>query len=108
MSWGQWHDGLRYSIRVWTDGRDTYPNDFKCMVEVKETTSGESVKVKGHGKYIGNFSPIWIRWGRGSLQLTEILRLSEDAPEFARMVVRQRKRHRGLGSRAFEAARLEN
>jgi hypothetical protein len=55
---------------------DTYPNNFKCWVIVVDhkTPEGERNKVfrrRGYGKFIGNFSPIWISIGGVKKQLTE-------------------------------------
>ena len=83
--WGQWHEGNSFDARVYRGDAgylgpiyylltDTYPNNFRCLVEVRDRKSGKIVQRKGLGKYIGNFSPIWINFRGERLQLTELLR----------------------------------
>ena len=64
----------RYEIKVITDGRDTYPNNFKCWVEITDIKTGERFKRRGYGKFIGNFSPIWVTLRGKSYQLTKLER----------------------------------
>ncbi len=73
-NWGQWHEGNSFDARVYHNGIDTYPNDFKCLVEIRDRTTSEIVQRKGSGKFIGNFSPIWVNFHGEKLQLTELLR----------------------------------
>ena len=61
----------RYSLKVQTNGRDTYPNDFKCWVTVTDNMTNTVFKRRGYGKFIGNFSPIWITIGGVRKQLTQ-------------------------------------
>lgn len=64
----------RYSFQVQTDGRDTYPNNFKCWVMVEDKKNQIKFKRRGYGKFIGNFSPIWITINKETKQLTEFER----------------------------------
>ena len=64
--------GDNYVISIQTDGRDTYPNNFKCWVHIYEKATARRYKRRGYGKFIGNFSPIWIWWKGKSIQLTEL------------------------------------
>lgn len=66
----------RYLLSVHTDGRDTYPNNFKCWVrvtdcKVPDDKPNKSFRRRGYGKFIGNFSPIWITINKETKQLTE-------------------------------------
>lgn len=54
---------------------DTYPNNFKCWVYFVDLLTGIGYKRRGYGKFIGNFSPIWITLNKQSLQLTELERI---------------------------------
>ena len=64
----------RYQFTVMTDGRDTYPNDFKCWVTVQDAKFNMTFMRRGYGKFIGNFSPIWITIDGQRKQLTELER----------------------------------
>lgn len=69
----------RYLIEVHSDGIDTYPNNFKCWVRitdcaVPDNERNKSFRRRGYGKYIGNFSPIWVRLNNQWKQLTELQR----------------------------------
>lgn len=77
MNWGQWHEGNVVDIRIDLPPGDPYPNDFKCNVEVRDRATGTVTQHKGSGKFIGNFSPIWIRFHKRRLQLTELERVVE-------------------------------
>ena len=61
----------RYILCVMYSERDTYPNNFKCWVHVTDNKTNNSYHRRGYGKYIGNFSPIWITIGGVTKQLTE-------------------------------------
>ena len=66
----------RYLLEVHTDGRDTYPNNFKCWVrvtdcQVPDNKPNRSFRRRGYGKFIGNFSPIWITIKGETKQLTQ-------------------------------------
>jgi hypothetical protein len=71
---GSWHEGTAYDIRLHIEGRDTYPNNFKCWVEIRNRRTKEIHIARGNGKFIGNFSPIWVRFKKGSFQVSELLR----------------------------------
>ncbi len=64
----------RYKIEVKTSGVDTYPNNFKCWVYITDLKIGKEYKRRGYGKFIGNFSPIWITINKVTSQLTELER----------------------------------
>ena len=69
----------RYSFEVHCDANDTYPNDFKCWVrvtdhKVPDNEPNKSFRRRGYGKFIGNFSPIWITIAGERKQLTEFER----------------------------------
>lgn len=61
----------QYTFEVSTTGYDTYPNDFKCWVVVTDHKTNTTFRRRGYGKYIGNFSPIWISINGQRKQLTE-------------------------------------
>ena len=61
----------RYTFKVELDSRDTYPNDFKCWVQVTDNKLHTTFRRRGYGKFIGNFSPIWITINNVTKQLTE-------------------------------------
>lgn len=68
----------RYSTEVHFDPNapDTYPNDFKCWVRVVDfkvppNHPNRTFRRRGYGKFIGNFSPIWITIGGVTKQLTQ-------------------------------------
>jgi hypothetical protein len=76
--WGQWHHGGRYSVRTGysehnydSEGEET----FRVGVEIKDNTTGETIRRVGRGEMIGNFSPIWVSIGGKKYQLTELLRM---------------------------------
>lgn len=73
MAFGDWHIGVRYDVRVEHPSKDTYPNDFKCKVEVKDRRTGRITKHAGGGKYVGNFSPIWVEWKGKKVQISELV-----------------------------------
>jgi hypothetical protein len=76
MKWGKWYNnGNRFSARAEYTMVDTYPNNFSLWVEVRDEYTGTIYKRRGLGKYIGNFSPIWISFMGKKMQLTELLRL---------------------------------
>lgn len=94
---GPWDEGTAFDVRYFSDGRDTYPDDFKGYVEVRDRRTKEVTRYKATGKFIGNFSPIWIRFplpyhiekpdaahlqNTDSIQLTEILRLKRKRVRF--------------------------
>ena len=64
----------RYTFKIQTDGRDTYPNNFKCWVTVTDHQKGITFKRRGYGRFIGNFSPIWITIDKATKQLTQFER----------------------------------
>lgn len=68
----------RYSFEVQTDGRDTYPNNFKCKVIVIDNKNNVTFSRRGYGKFIGNFSPIWITINKETKQLTQFERETID------------------------------
>lgn len=73
----------RYTITVHHDGLDTYPNDFKCWVTLRDNKDGRTFRRRGYGKFIGNFSPIWVSLHGKSWQLTQLERetfTNEDHP----------------------------
>lgn len=74
-NWGLWHEGNKFDARVYHDGIDHYPDNFDCRVEIRERDTGKVHTRHGKGKFIGNFSPIWVWWHGQSIQLTELLRL---------------------------------
>lgn len=51
---------------------DPYPNNFKCWVMLKDNITGEVIKRRGYGKFIGNFAPIWVTINNVKSQLTQI------------------------------------
>lgn len=64
----------RYSFEIHLEPNDTYPNDFRCWVRVidhKAQPKNKTFRRRGYGKYIGNFSPIWITIGGITKQLAE-------------------------------------
>ncbi len=66
----------RYLLEIHHNGVDTYPNNFKCWVRVTDcavpdTQRNHSFRRRGYGRYIGNFSPIWITIKGVTKQLTE-------------------------------------
>lgn len=66
----------RYLLEVHSDANDTYPNNFKCWVhvtdcKVPDNQPNKSFRRRGYGKFIGNFSPIWITINKETKQLTE-------------------------------------
>jgi hypothetical protein len=63
----------RYTLELLHEANmpDPYPNDFKCWVRVFDRKTGFSFKRRGYGKFIGNFSPIWISLNGQYKQLTE-------------------------------------
>ena len=63
-NWGQWHEGNAFDVRIATDGRDHYPNKFWAQVEVKDKATGQVIRLRGRGNFVGNFSPIIVntRW----------------------------------------------
>lgn len=61
----------RYTLSVAVSKVDTYPNNFKCGVTVQDHKTGKRFWRRGYGKFIGNFSPIWISIGGVKKQLTE-------------------------------------
>lgn len=76
---GQWYNGHLYDARIHSGGRDTYPDDFIVYVEIRHEVDGKStINIqKGKGKYIGNFAPIWVKWGGKDIQLTELLSIEK-------------------------------
>ncbi len=80
---GRWdNEGNFYSVRLHTTGYDTYPSNFVCYVEVKDNATGKTTAHRGEGRFIGNFSPIWVKL-RGfpaPIQLTELLRMRTAFP----------------------------
>jgi len=71
----------RYEFKVISENRDTYPNNFKCWVWVTDRKTHTLFKRRGYGKFIGNFSPIWITIEGKSQQLTQWEREEYDAYE---------------------------
>jgi hypothetical protein len=72
---GLWHDKAgTYAARTATDGYDHYPNNFICRVQIKHLATGEIYERKGSGRFIGNFSPVWVNFLGRSWQLDELLR----------------------------------
>ena len=61
----------RYTDWEVSTGPDTYPNNFKCWVEFIDNKTGQRMKRRGYGRFIGNFSPIWITIGGVNKQITE-------------------------------------
>ena len=59
--WGQTHEGDRYNITIEFVQRDDYPNDFKRWVKIEDKHLHATGYVMGYGKFVGNFSPIWVR-----------------------------------------------
>ena len=78
LTFSYFNDFLDYCVVGPT--RDTYPNNFKCFVYLKDRQSGKTIKRRGYGKFIGNFSPIWIRLGNKMFQLTEVKRMVNTLP----------------------------
>jgi hypothetical protein len=78
IGWGPWHEGTTLDVRVWHDGKDHYPNDFSCKVEVRERDTQKVTKHRGRGKFIGNFSPIWITYKGREVQIEQLLRSQTD------------------------------
>ena len=78
-NFGQWHKkwGI-YSVRIAYDGYDNYPNNFIARVQIRNDSTGVTKERKGNGKFIGNFSPIWVNWKGNSIQLEELLAIEED------------------------------
>ena len=64
----------RYTFEVETDGCDTYPNNFKCRVKITDNQLNKILYRRGYGKFIGNFSPIWITINGEKKQLTQFER----------------------------------
>jgi len=64
----------RYEITINLCDLDTYPNDFKCWVNIVDMKTGERFKRRGYGKFIGNFSPIWISFKGKRVQISELER----------------------------------
>jgi hypothetical protein len=66
----------RYTVRA-VDGprNDPYPNDFKCWVQLQDNKTGKYFSRRGYGKFIGNFSPIWVTIDKQEYQLTELERI---------------------------------
>lgn len=73
---GRWYVGDAYDVNVALDGRDTYPNDFKCKVWIREKATGAIHKRRGYGKFLGNFSFISVDWHGERVLLEELLRRS--------------------------------
>jgi len=71
-----WHEGNLYDARVLLPLHDPYPDDFSCQVQVKDRKTGTIKTYKGKGKFVGNFSPIWITFQKQRIQLTQLLMLS--------------------------------
>jgi hypothetical protein len=61
----------RYKFHVQPLGFDPYPNNFKCWVRVHDRATGKLFSRRGYGKFIGNFSPIWITIDGVSKQLSQ-------------------------------------
>ena len=66
----------RYTFEIHPSPNDTYPNNFKCWVRVTDhkvpgLSPNRSFRRRGYGKFIGNFSPIWISIGGVKKQLTQ-------------------------------------
>ena len=66
----------RYTFEIHLDPNDTYPNNFKCWVRVvdhktPDNKPNKTFRRRGYGKFIGNFSPIWITINSVTKQLTE-------------------------------------
>lgn len=62
----------RYKItRVINSMGDSYPNNFKCWVYITDLKTDKKYRRRGYGKFIGNFSPIWITINKVTKQLTE-------------------------------------
>jgi hypothetical protein len=75
LTWGQWHEGNALDVRV-SHGpeADTYPDDFSCQVQVRDRATQKVSTHRARGSFIGNFSPIWIRYKGKRVQITELLR----------------------------------
>lgn len=64
----------RYSFKINGPNYDPYPNNFKCWVWVTDHKTHTLFKRRGYGKFIGNFSPIWITIKGETKQLTQFER----------------------------------
>lgn len=64
------YHGNSLTIMVEYSTRDTYPNNFRLHVRIIE--NGRTYNRVGYGKFIGNFSPIWVNW-KGKRTQIEIL-----------------------------------
>lgn len=58
-------------LRVDGPPGDPYPNNFKCWVTVKDNETGKTLRRRGYGRFIGNYSPIWITIAGVTKQLTQ-------------------------------------
>jgi hypothetical protein len=64
----------RYSFFVQPLQFDPYPNNFKCWIRVTDNKTNTIFSRRGYGKFIGNFSPIWITIAGEKKQLTQFER----------------------------------
>ena len=64
----------RYEIIIESSDQNTYPNDFKCWVDIMDMKTGELFTRRGYGTFIGNFSPIWISFKGKRVQISELKR----------------------------------
>ena len=71
--------GDKYIVTIGTDGSDNYPHNFECRVQIRDRMTGQIYERRGCGKYIGNFSPIWVRWNGKDVTVEEILREKVEA-----------------------------
>lgn len=72
--WGQWHEGNECAIRVKVPKLDSYPNNFECEVQIWDKKTGIIHDRIGLGKFIGNFSPIWVSFMGHKKQIEVLLR----------------------------------
>ena len=72
-AWGAWHEGMNCAIRVQHNTNDTYPRDFYVAVQIMDF-DGHIHTRRGHGKFIGNFAPIWVNWKGKKHQVETLLR----------------------------------
>jgi hypothetical protein len=71
-------DNQRFTCEVHFDpnARDTYPNNFKCWVRIQDRLLNQTLRRRGYGRFIGNFSPIWVNVYGKKYQLTELERIT--------------------------------